>query len=154
MGGFSDAVSKGRKQAAEERAKQHAADKKREAARRAAFDAGRNWIERIVRPVVETANADLENMKLKIEWELVGIGPNPSVKLAVDNIDPPWSLPTGRSITLTSENGQVSASTDRRPGGKAIGAVDKITPADVGHLLEEMLKEVGETAQPSQQVEL
>jgi hypothetical protein len=150
MGRFSDAVSRGREQAAEERAKQHAADKKAKAARQAAYDAGRNWIERVVQPVVETANADLKNRKLKIEWEL-GIGPHPSVKLMVDNIDPPWSLPTGRSITLTSENGHVSASTDRRPGGKALGEVDKVTPAAVGDLLEEMLTEVGETAQPSQQ---
>jgi hypothetical protein len=52
MGEYSDAVAQGR---------QRAADENKKAAQKAEFEAGNNWLARVVQPRVAAANEDLRD---------------------------------------------------------------------------------------------
>ena len=85
MGKFSDAVTRGRKIAADDEGRERAANEARMAAEEASAAAGKSWIDKVVRPVFDAASADLKNEKtgLGISWEPSSKKGYPSITLVI-----------------------------------------------------------------------
>jgi hypothetical protein len=108
MAKFREAVSAGRKLASDEKQREKEQEDASAKRRAEGIAAGKEWIERVVRPVVESANADLQDEKLQVRYEPKSSAAMASVTLSVWKTDTPRGTDTGRQIAFhVSDNGQI-----------------------------------------------
>jgi hypothetical protein len=137
VGKFSDAVSSGQKEPVARDQNEAAAKQIREEATKAAHE----WIDNVVLPVVERANADLNAKKLEI-LETRSYHDNPGVRLDIRKTDTPHGGPIVASLAFNVLRGTVTLYQGNERG-RPIGTTYQVASSAIEALLIQVLQKIG-----------